>query len=182
MSLELIHAIVLSITIGISYIINVSSLRPFELQITALIFVVYFILKKTTKLTKNRYDLLDAIVFTFVITNIIIATSGLNSPFFFLSYVLIFTLALLLEPTISIFVSFCLIFVFFLTAGDISSIEQIIPLASLPLITPFAMLLGSEYEKNQQLKKINAQLSHVKQELEDQINQQAHNEEYKNQL
>lgn len=167
MKLELIHAIVLAITIGLSYIINASPLRSYELQITALLFVAYFIIKKTTNITIRKYDLLDGVMFTFVITNIVIATGGTSSPFFFLTFFLIFTLALLLEPTIAIFVSFCLVSMFFLLNENITSYQQVIPLASLFLMTPFAMLLGSEFEKNQELKKANSQLKHVRQELEE---------------
>ncbi len=178
MNLELFHAITLASTLGLSYIINQSFLKVYELQITAIIFVVYFILKRTTRLTQHKYDLLVGEMFTFVVANIIISTGGITSPFFFLSYFLLFTLAMLLEPTISLFTSLCLVAMLYITQTSPWSMGQAISLISLPLMTPFAMLLGSEYEKNQELKKTTRQLTQIKHELEERINRHTENHDH----
>ncbi|OGK15528.1 hypothetical protein A2690_01190 [Candidatus Roizmanbacteria bacterium RIFCSPHIGHO2_01_FULL_39_12b] len=165
MSLELLHAIVLASTLGLSYVISQSFLRPYDLQITAILFIIYFILKRKTQLTKHKYDLLDGAMFTFVVANIILSTNGIDSPFFFLCYFLLFTLAMLLEPTISLFAAISIIAII-LIDQPLGSFNQVIKLLSLPLMTPFSMMLGQEYEKNQQLRKKNEELEHVREELE----------------
>lgn len=169
MSLELFHAVALSVTLGLSYVINQSFLRPYELQITAVFFIVYFILKKRTQLTGHKYDLLDSAMFTFVVINIVLSTNGINSPFFFLCYFLLFTLAMLLEPTISLFASLTIISILIISS-PLRSFDEIVRIISLPLMTPFAMLLGNEYEKNQQLKHKNQELENIEKQLESMIN------------
>src|SRR3989338_2031125 len=151
MNIELFHSFILAGSLGLSYVVSVSYLQTYQLQITAILFVIYFFAKRFIKITTLRYDLLDASMFTFVILNIILATGGIHSPFFFLSYFLIFSLALLLEPTSAIFASISLVFLLFLSKG-IGSPKDLIALVSLPLMTPFALLLGNEYEKNRHLK------------------------------
>ncbi|HLL60978.1 MAG TPA: hypothetical protein VK338_04630, partial [Candidatus Nitrosocosmicus sp.] len=112
------------------------------------LFIIYFILKKYA----TRYEfiserLIDATLFTFILVTIINTTGGLSSPLFFLNFFLLFALALLLEPIISITTTLSLIVFYLLSIPENQPLEKLLPLFSLPFLTPFALFLGEEQRK-----------------------------------
>ncbi len=148
---EIIHAIVLIITITISFLFPKTGLAKYDLQIYAILFIILFVAKRF--ISKHQTSrLLESVIFTFIIILVVNTTGGLESPFFFLLYFLLFSLSLLLEPVISITTTLSLVIFFLLTANQNESIQRLIPLFSLAFLTPFAMFMGNEHIKNQRLK------------------------------
>ncbi len=163
MSKELIHTFILIITIGLSFLFGKTKLANYDLQISALLFIILFISKRFINTAKFSYHdkknipgqsskLLESVVFTFVILNIINSTGGVASPFFFLIYFLLFSLSLLLEPIISITVSLTLIIFFLFSLPQQQDLKVLLPIFSLAFLTPFALYMAQEHLKTQKLK------------------------------
>lgn len=145
MNIEVIHSVMLVSTIIITYAISHGPLKEYDLQITAFVFIIYFLLQKIFRLKKML--LVDGMVATFVVSSIVASTGGITSPFFFLNYFLIFSLSLLLEPIIAIVATITLVFVYLFTTDTGVTFTTYLPLFSLPFLTPFASLLGKEYQE-----------------------------------
>ncbi len=152
MKKELIHAVILIITIILAFIYPKTSLVNFELQISAFLIIILYLTKKFLSQTNPSSRLIESVIFTFIIISIIEGTGGVKSAFFFLTYFLIFSLALLLEPIISVTTSLTLIIFYLLNSPSNQSFSQFLPIISLAFITPFALFLGQEHIKNQKLK------------------------------
>jgi hypothetical protein len=159
MSNEIIHSFILILTIILSFIFPKTNLVRYDLQISAGLFVLLFLSKKyfVPKFAKNQNDspysrLLESVIFTFVVLFVVNTTGGLESPFFFLIYFLLFSLALLLEPIISLTTTLTLIIFFIFGLPANQGFRQILPIISLAFLTPFALFLGKEYEEAQKSK------------------------------
>jgi hypothetical protein len=150
MTKEIAHSLTLIATIMASFFVTYTFLSNYELQIIALLFIIYFISKKIIKNTTNGY-LLESFLFVFVVTSIVNSTGGASSQFFFLLYFVIFALSLLLEPVTSVTTSLTYAIMYIMISS--SSGFSIIQIISLPLLTPFALYLGKEYQKINQQKK-----------------------------
>jgi len=90
---------------------------------------------------------------TFLITLLIFTTNGLNSPIFFLVYFLLFIIAFQNPPSTTLSFSLVLIILF---SQSLDSLNSLLPLLSLLLITPLAWFIGHQYLDN---KKLNQDLS-----------------------
>ena len=151
MSKEIIHALILIISIILSFIFPKTNLANYDLQIAAVLFIILYSVKRFV-VTKNVYSrLIESVVFVLITMGIINSTGGLASPFFFLIYFLLFSLSLILEPVISITTTVTLIVFFFLNLPADPDFKTLLPIISLAFITPFAMFMGSEHIKNRQL-------------------------------
>lgn len=150
-----IHAILLILSVASAFILSLVIPAELELQFVALVFAVYFIFKKlSSSLLKGAFiDSIDSIAFTLVFVHIVLTTGGLQSDYFFLLYFLIFALSLMLEPIISVTTTLAIVLLFFITGPFEESLIHIIPLLSLPLLTPFALMLGNQYKKEQLVEK-----------------------------
>ncbi len=118
-----------------SSIITSSSLNVYIPQIIALVSIVFILLslfKKTISLH----------LIAFIICLIVFDSHGLNSPFFFLIYFLLFTIAFQNPPTTTLAYSLTLII---LLSQSLDSTQSLIPLASLLFITPLAWFIGKQY-------------------------------------
>lgn len=118
-----------------SYLISLSNLANLIPQIIALISIIFLLLsifKKTISLH----------LIAFIISLIIFDSQGLNSPFFFLIYFLLFTIAFQNPPTTTLAYSLGLII---LLSQSLDSTQSIIPLISLLFITPLAWFIGKQY-------------------------------------
>lgn len=145
MSKEIIHSIVLIVSIAIAFLIGRTGLSRYDLQLTAILFIVFFLAKRFLMKTDSRSRLIESVIFTIIIVSIVNSTGGTTSPLFFLVYFLLFSLSLLLEPVISITATLTLIILFLLSLPENQDLSRLIPIFSLAFITPFAMLLGQEY-------------------------------------
>lgn len=152
MKKEIVHSVVLLITICFTFIFSQTSLANYDLQISAGLFIVLFFAKKYFVPKTPGSKLLESVIFTIVILMVINTTGGLTSPFFFLIYFLLFSLAMLLEPIISVVTTLSLIILFLLVSPDNQSFRNLLPVFSLAFLTPFALFLGQERIKIEQLK------------------------------
>lgn len=149
MSKEIVHSLLLIISIVLSFLIAKTNLAQYDLQIAAFLFVVLFLAKR---FLSTRSRLIESIIFTLVVLIIVNTTGGLASPFFFLIYFLLFSLSLLLEPIISIITTLTLVTVFLLTIPENQGLSSLLPLFSLAFLTPFALYLGKEHIESQKSK------------------------------
>lgn len=171
MKKNIFHSGIVIITLFITFIISFSPLSAFELQIAALICILYFLYKKS--LGKNYQFLfspriIDSIVYVFVVGSIVNSTGGINSYFFFLYYFLIFALSLLLEPDVSITITLGVLILFYTFTPQLS-FSNYITLISLPIMVPFALILGGEYAKILKQKKQIEDLKCIQRRLEEKI-------------
>jgi hypothetical protein len=147
---EVIHAIILIITIALGFIIPKTQLVDYDLHLTAGLFLFFYLVQK---LIPQRTNLLQSVVFTLIITLIINSTGGAASPFFFLIYFLLFSLALLLEPTVSLTTSLTFIVFFIIFIPTTENFKDLLPIFSLAFLTPFSLYLGRQYLLLQKAKK-----------------------------
>lgn len=130
----------------ISYFFTNSFLDKFTPQLIALISIVFIIL------LFKKYISLHLI--SFIVTLIIFSSAGLNSPFFFLIYFLLFTIAFQNPPSTTLAYS---LFLIILLSQSLDSVQSLVPLSSLLLITPLAYFIGKQHlEKN----KLESDISH----------------------
>ena len=118
-----------------SLLLTSSAISQFIPQIIALIsiiFIYFSLFKKTISLH----------LIAFIISLIVFDSQGLNSPFFFLIYFLLFTIAFQNPPTTTL--SYSLALILFLS-HSLNSNESLIPLVSLLFITPLAWFIGKQY-------------------------------------
>ena len=152
MSKEIIHALILIFAIVLTFIFPKTNLAQYDLQISAGLFIILYLTKKIF-ISKNIYSrLIESVIFTLVIMGIINVTGGLDSPFFFLIYFLLFSLSIILEPIVSITTTATLIVFFLLNLPQNQNFKTLIPIISLAFITPFAMFLGQEKMNNEKLR------------------------------
>ena len=122
-----------------AYLISVSTVSGFIPQIIALISLIFIFLS----LFKKYFSLH---LIAFIIGLIVFYTDGLNSPFFFLVYFLLFTVAFQNPPSVTLNLSLGLIL---LLSQSLNSLQSLIPLGSLLLITPLSWFIGKQYlDKN----------------------------------
>ncbi len=149
---EIIHSVLLIVAIAFSFLFSRTPLADYDLQFSALLFMILFVVKNfmIPKVPSSR--LLESVVFTLVVLIIINSTGGVASPFFFLVYFLLFSLSLLLEPIISITATIALIVFFLLSLPQNQEIKNLIPIFSLAFLTPFALFMGQVYIEAQKSK------------------------------
>ncbi len=158
MSTEIIHSLILIFTIVLTFIFPKTNLANYDLQITAILFIILYTVKRFI-VTKDIYSrLIESVIFTLIIMGIINSTGGLTSPFFFLVYFLLFSLSLILEPIISITTTVTLIIFFLLNLPANQDFKTLMPIISLAFITPFATFMGSQHNKIRQLGNKNQEL------------------------
>lgn len=152
MTKELIHSIILVICIALTFIFPQTPLAAYDIEIAATLFILLFVARRFSFFSKKT-RLFESVVFTFIIVGVITTTGGLTSPYFFLIHFLLFALTLLLEPLIPIIATITLMLFFLFTISGNASVMQLLPIFSLALMTPFALILGNEYEETKRLKK-----------------------------
>lgn len=152
MTHELVHSTILIVCIVLAFIFPQTILVAYDIEIVAALFVILFIVRRFSLFSKKT-RLFESVVFTLIITGLITTTGGLGSPYFFLVHFLLFALTLLLEPIIPIIVTLVLMVFFLFSLSGQATIQQLLPIFSLALLTPFALILGNEYEETKRLKK-----------------------------
>lgn len=152
MDKKIIHSILICLTIIIAFSFNLASLSSLAINISIALFLIYVIIKRFI-LHSNPYSkLLDSIVFTFIVISIVNSTGGVDSPMFFLLYFLLFSLSLLLDPSISMTLTLVLILMFLLSLPKNQNIKTLLPIFSLAFLTPFSLFMGKEFLENQKSK------------------------------
>ncbi len=118
-----------------SLLVTSSPLSVFTPQIIALISIIFIFLSLFKKIFSLH-------LISFIICLIVFDSHGLNSPFFFLVYFLLFTIAFQNPPTTTLSYSLTLIL---LLSQSLNSPQSLIPLASLLFVTPLAWFIGKQY-------------------------------------
>lgn len=118
-----------------AYLISVSSFSGFIPQVIGLTSAIFIFIS----LFKKYFSLH---LIAFIISLTIFYTQGLNSPFFFLVYFLLFTVSFQNPPTVTLSLSLILIL---LLSQSLDSIESLIPLFSLLFISPLSWFIGKQY-------------------------------------
>ncbi|MGB9882975.1 MAG: hypothetical protein ACPLRN_00440 [Microgenomates group bacterium] len=157
MSREIIHSLILIFSVVLTFIFPKTNLGSYDLQIAAFLFIVLYLTKKFF-IKNSSSKLIESVIFTLVVLGIVNTTGGVNSPFFFLIYFLLFSVSLLLEPIISITLTLTLISFYLLMMPQNQDFKSLLPILSLAFLTPFALYLGKEYEQIRQLTKKNQQM------------------------
>lgn len=132
---KIINILLFFIVSLLSYLFSISKLTYFTPQLIALIsiaIIILYFLKKTLSLH----------LIALLINIIVFATNGLNSPFFFLIYFLLFVIAFQNPPSTTLSYS---LFLVLILSQSLNSFVSAISLSSLLLITPLAWFIGRQF-------------------------------------
>lgn len=112
---------------------------------------------------------LDLTILTSMILLLVAETGALSSPFFFLLYFLLFSVAMLYEVEATLVLTGVLILFFMFIPGTrLSDLEHLTQLIALVMITPLAIFTGYQYETVVEERKLREKLTkHLTQEETD---------------
>ncbi|KXK09266.1 MAG: hypothetical protein UZ22_OP11002001145 [Microgenomates bacterium OLB23] len=151
------QSIIISLAVFVGFATSLAIKGSYEAIVIALLFIAYFLGKKLLpQHTMHKQYLFDAAIFTTSIVLVVAGSGGITSPLFFLIYFLLFGIGLLVKPLVSLAASIT-IAILLMYAGS-NTPSALATYMSLPLITPFAVLLGSEFNKARMLEQKDAQL------------------------
>jgi len=137
------------VTVVAAFLISVSPLANYGLQIAALTMVIYvgasFLIRKRI-LSVDLKVTLDVVIFSLTISLLIFTTGGFASPVFFLSYFLLFGVTLFSSPitATAITITFALLFI---VAPKADFWMDLLQIGSLLAIAPLSVLFGRQYLK-----------------------------------
>jgi hypothetical protein len=132
---QIINILLFFIVSLFSYLFSISSLTYFTPQLIALISIFILILYFSKKY-------LSIHLIALLINIVVFATNGLNSPFFFLIYFLLFIIAFQNPVTTTLSYS---LFLVLILSQSLNSFISAISLSSLLLITPLAWFIGKQF-------------------------------------
>ena len=136
------HAFCLVLTILLIWFwTNNIVLSAYSLQLTGLLVVFYFV-GRFFLAKDNKEIILDVIIFTAILLLVLSSTGGLGSPFFFLVYFLLFSVALLFDPPTTLTLTLAITLFF---ANSLTSTHSALQLLSLIFISPLAIFFGKQY-------------------------------------
>jgi len=142
MAAKLIITTIISLIIALLFSlfwVNLSS--PYSLQLMAALMIIFLL---NYKLTKNKLfnSSVNLAVFSTAVLILVSETGGLSSPLFFLIYFLLFGVAFLSSPSVVLACTLAIILFF---SPSLKTVNAVIQLASLILITPLAIIFGKQY-------------------------------------
>ncbi len=132
---QIISIILFFIVSLFSFFFSISSFTYFAPQLIALVAIAILILYFSKKI-------LSIHLIALLINIIVFATNGLNSPFFFLIYFLLFIIAFQNPATTTLSYS---LFLVLILSQSLNSFISIVSLSSLLLITPLAWFIGKQF-------------------------------------
>ena len=143
----LLHSAITALALGLSYFIAKTPLSEYSLQISGILVAIYmmvsFLVRKKFINPTSRV-VFDIFVFSFAVSLLLFTTGGFTSPIFFLTYFLLFGIALISAPTTSIVAALVFAILFFLTPrADFWT--EILQIASLLAIAPISAMFGRQY-------------------------------------
>jgi hypothetical protein len=159
--MQFISPVLAVITVVISFLISLSPLSGYGLQIASVMLILYvgisFLIRKHI-LSTNIKVTLDILILSLTISLLIFTTGGFASPVFFLSYFLLFGVTLFSSPVTAtaITVTFALLFI---VAPKQDFWMDLLQMGSLLAIAPLSVLFGKQYLKVLQDKKMITGLS-----------------------
>ncbi|MCX6816262.1 MAG: hypothetical protein NTZ93_00070 [Candidatus Beckwithbacteria bacterium] len=141
---------------------NNPSLSPLSLQLIAGLFLLFVVLNK---LVIKYQNIINSIIITLIVLLLILETGSLVSPLFFLLDFLLFTLSLLIFPSLGFILSLALTLLFLLNSTVLDT-TQLANLISLLLMAPVARFIGNQYLKlltaQKQINVLSNQSEHLK--------------------
>lgn len=144
MMTEFIRITVLSLAVVLSFSVARINLHGYELPIAILFFIGLFVLKKVIFPHGTIWRIIEGFIFTVITVFTVLTTGGVESPFFFLIYFLLFSLSILFEPPVSLSFSMVIILLFIFKTPSDMPFKSLIPIFSLAFLVPFALLLSQE--------------------------------------
>lgn len=158
MSKPFLHAIILICTICLAFVYVRTPLVAFDLQIIAFLFIVLYFSRRYYLSQHTPSNLLESVVFTFVVLTIILTSGGVSSPFFFLLHFLLFALSLFLAPQVGITATVTIMTFLIFTVPFDQGLNNFIPILSIGLLSPFALFMGQLYLDNHREKELNQKM------------------------
>jgi len=145
----LLHTLFLLIAVALAFFWTSNpSFSYYNLQLIAVFILFFFINQILARHHRHKINLtIDTVIFTVITLLLVISTGGLTSPLFFLIYFLMFGLALLFEPLISVSLTAIIVLFFLFTPTKEEPLNELLQLFSLLLITPIALFFGKQYLK-----------------------------------
>jgi len=142
-----IHSILVALALGLSYFIAKTPLAEYSLQISGLLVALYmlisFLIRKKF-LTAGSRVVFDIFIFSFAVSFLLFTTGGFTSPIFFLTYFLLFGMALLSAPVTSVVAALVFAILFVLTPRS-DFWTEILQIVSLIAIAPISIMFGKQY-------------------------------------
>lgn len=142
----------------LGFIAAKTPLNRYEFELSAVLFILLFLLKIIGVGQGTFSRLFMAAFFTIISVFIVFSTNATQSSFFFLMYFLLFAISLLLQAYVSIFMTIYLMILFTFNLGTNQQMNTLLPIISLGFISPFALYLGSEYEQLKNEIKVNQEM------------------------
>ncbi len=145
-----------------------------SLQFISLLVIIYIVVQfaaRRIQISKTKKITIDVVLLTLVTYLIVFSTGSLFSPLFFLIYFLLFGISLLFEPSSAIALA-VISAIFFLFTAQKEIFAELLQLASLFLITPLALIFGTQYINLLQDEEKIKILSIKGRELEKEVNEQ----------
>jgi len=128
------------------------TLSLYSLQLIALGIIVFSLipfLAKKIPVVKRVKLVTEFTIVTLIVSLLIFSTGGFGSPVFFLLYFLLFGVATLGEPSASLALATTFSLLFLVNpSADLAN--ELLQLSSLFVITPLALIFGSQYKKAHQ--------------------------------
>jgi len=145
----LLHTLFLIVAVALAFFWTSNpSFSYYNLQLIAVFILFFFINQILARHHRHKINLtIDTVIFTVITLLLVISTGGLTSPLFFLIYFLMFGLALLFEPLISVSLTAVIVLFFLFTPTKKEPLQELLQLFSLLLITPVALFFGKQYLK-----------------------------------
>lgn len=139
------HSLILFLAIVVIFLWQENAdLNYYSLQLSALLLITLIITHHVLK--PKSFKLVESTVSTMAVLLIISSTGGLNSPLFFLNFLLLFELSLLLEPLIPLFLSGILLVFYLMLAPFPPNYLAWLGLLAFPLMTPLSIFTGQIYQ------------------------------------
>ena len=129
----LIAIVLLSLSVFIPFLFSLTSLVAYLPQLVALFSILFIVF--------YRLRLPVAYLVSFIVCLVVFSTHGLNSPFLFMIYFLVFIIALLFSPLVSLSAS---LIITILLSQSLNSLSSLIPLLSLVFITPIVWIISRQ--------------------------------------
>ncbi len=150
------QTLLLLCTVCVSFVLSHWLGAIYQAEIIAFAFIVYVFVRRMRQRqhassSMSRRHFFYAHILTLILLTIVLSTGGLGSPYFFLMYFLLFGIALLVEPMTSAFATLAIVFLFIPYLSVNFQSFHIVSLFSLPLMVPFALLMGSAYKTRETL-------------------------------
>ena len=162
------HSLILFLAIVVIFLWQENStLSYYSLQLSAVLLLTLIISHHVLK--PKSFKLVESTISTMAVLLITSSTGGLNSPLFFLNFLLLFELSLLLEPLIPLFLSGILLVYFMMLTSSYPNYLVWLGLLAFPLMTPLSIFTGQIYQKVQNQKKEIKNLSDKIETLEEEI-------------